>query len=162
MVRASKKRVIIRAGAGMFTAAAVFVGGWEGLYLKPYRDLVSVVSVCYGETEGVESRRYTKVECDQLLAEKLPRYYGEIAECWGQDVEDKLSDKERIAYVSGAYNFGSGGFCRSTMVKRLKAGDRRGACAALMMYVLAGGKVVKGLVNRRTAERKLCLEGVPT
>lgn len=156
-----RKKVAIRATAAMFAGAAAFVGGWEGLYLKPYRDLVGVVTVCYGETEGVKmtDAPRTPQQCRDMLAAKLPRYYGEIAVCWGQEVEDALSDEERIAYVSGAYNFGSGGFCRSSMVARLKVGDRAGACHALRLYNRAGGKVVRGLDNRRRAEEKLCLQG---
>jgi len=155
----ARRRVRIVATAAVFSAAAAFVAPWEGLYLHPYRDIVGVVTVCYGETEGVQNRKYTKAECTEMLADKLPRYYGEIAGCWGQDVEDILSQEERIAYVSGAYNFGSGAFCSSSMVRKLKLGDREGACHALRLYNRAGGRVVKGLDNRRRAEEKLCLQG---
>ena len=147
-------------GAAAALAAAAFIAPWEGLYTRPYRDIVGVVTVCYGETEGVQNRQYTPQECKDLLASKLPRYYGEISACWGPDVEASLSDQERVAYVSGAYNFGSGAFCKSSMVKRLKAGDRAGACHALRLYNRAGGRVVRGLDNRRRAEEKLCLEGL--
>src|SRR5262249_45072132 len=71
-----------------------------------------------------------------------------------------VSDKEYAAYIVFSYNVGSSGACRSTSFARLNRGDHRGACDALMNWVYAQGKVVKGLVNRRTAERKLCLEGV--
>jgi lysozyme len=91
-----------------------------------------------------------------MLAKRLPQYADAIAPC----IKTPISDKEYVAYTSAAYNFGSAGFCRSTIAKRLAAGDRRGACDALMQWVHAQGRVVKGLVNRRTAERKLCLEGV--
>ena len=46
------------------------------------------------------------------------------------------------------------------MSRRALAGDLRGACEALMLWTRAGGREVRGLVNRRTAERKLCLEGL--
>lgn len=157
-----RQKVAVKAGAGMFAAAALFVGGWEGLYLKPYRDIVGVVTVCYGETEGVKmtDAPRTPQECRDLLASKLPRYYAEVAACWGQKVEDRLTDNMRIAFVSGAYNFGSAAFCKSSMVRALEAGDMRGACHALRLYNRAGGRVVKGLDNRRRAEEKLCLEGL--
>jgi hypothetical protein len=35
-------------------------------------------------------------QCRDLLASKLPRYYGEVAACWGQKVEDRLTDNMRI------------------------------------------------------------------
>ena len=162
MAKITRKRAGIAATAAVMAATAAFVAPWEGLFTRPYKDIVGVVTWCYGETEGTPKASYTPQECREMLAAKLPRYYSEISACWGPEIEAKLTDKMRVAFTSGAYNFGSGAFCRSTMLARLKAGDFRGACDALMLYVRAGGKVVRGLVNRRTAERKLCIEGLPT
>lgn len=161
-MRPARKRVAIGATAAVMAATAAFVAPWEGLFTKPYRDIVGVVTVCYGETEGVKmtDAPRTPQQCRDMLAAKLPRYYGEIAECWGPEVEAKLTDNMRVAFTSGAYNFGSGAFCRSSMVRLLKAGDLRGACHALRLYNRAGGRVVRGLDNRRRAEEKLCLEGL--
>lgn len=158
---ASRKAKGAVLAAAVAAAAAAFVAPWEGLYTKPYRDMVGVLTVCYGETEGVKaSDRYTPAQCRKMLAEKLPRYYSEISACWGPEVEKRLTNNMRIAFTSGAYNFGSGAFCKSSMVRALKAGNRRKACDALLLYNRAGGRVVRGLVNRRKAERKLCLEGI--
>ncbi len=157
----NRQGVKVAAGVGMFAAAAVFVGQWEGLYTRPYRDIVGVVTWCYGETEGAPKASYTPQECADLLARKLPRYYGSISNCWGQDVENRLTDNMRVAFVSGAYNFGEAGFCKSSMVRLLHEGDLRGACHALRLYNRAGGRVVKGLDNRRRSEEALCLKGLP-
>jgi lysozyme len=50
------------------------------------------------------------------------------------------------------------------MSRRALAGDLRGACDALLMWTKARGNgrlvVVRGLVNRRNAERALCLRGL--
>jgi lysozyme len=159
-MKVAKKHVAIAASAAVMASAAAFVAPWEGLFTHPYRDIVGVVTWCYGETEGRPKASYTPQECDGLLAAKLPRYYSEIAACWGPAIDAKLTDKQKIAFTSAAYNFGSAAFCRSSMLSRLRAGDMRGACDALMLYVRAGGRVVQGLVNRRRAERKLCLEGL--
>lgn len=161
MIPANKR---LGKGAALGTAAAIaaaaFVAPWEGLFTRPYRDIVGVVTWCYGETEGKPKTSYAPQECRDLLASKLPRYYSEISACWGPDVEKKLTDNMRVAFTSGAYNFGSGAFCKSSMVRELKAGDFRAACHALRLYNRAGGRVVKGLDNRRRAEEKLCLEGL--
>lgn len=150
------------AGAAVMLAAAAFVAPWEGLFTHPYRDIVGVVTVCYGETEGVKmtDAPRTPEQCKQMLADKLPRYYNEISACFGPEIEAKLTDNQRIAFTSAAYNFGSGAFCHSRMLARLRAGDMRGACDSLLLYDHAGGRVVQGLANRRRAERKLCLEGL--
>lgn len=134
------------------------VAGFEGLWLtaKPDRLAYNIPTVCYGETEGVKiGDTYTPEQCAEMLAKKLPRYHDEIMRC----IRVPISPKEEAAYTSVGYNVGSQGFCRSTALRRLNAGDHRGACEALMAWNRAGGRVVRGLTNRRNAERKLCLEG---
>lgn len=135
---------------------ATLVGGFEGLWLvaKPDKLAYGIPTVCYGETENVKvGDTYTKPECLTMLAEKLPRYYAEIARC----IKVPTSDNEKIAYTSFAYNVGSAGFCKSTTLRKLNAGDHKGACDALMAWTRAGGKFVQGLHNRRAKERTICL-----
>lgn len=99
----------------------------------------------------------TPEQCKDMLAKKLPRYDKELMAC----VKVPISTKEHIAYLSGSYNFGTSAFCKSSIAKKLNAGDHVGACDALLLYdhTRSSGKV-KGLTNRRKAENKLCLEGV--
>jgi lysozyme len=74
---------------------------------------------------------------------------------------DAIPDKSYLAFFSGTNNIGVGAFCRSSMARLANAGDLRGACNALMLYVNAGAKKnVRGLVLRRTDERAMCLEGL--
>jgi lysozyme len=150
----------IGAGGSALALACAFIMPWEGLWTTAKIDTIGTgrpPTVCYGETEGVKvGDRYTKQECEEKLAKKLPRYAAEIAPC----IKVPVSDKTRAAFISFAYNVGSAGACRSSAFARLNAGDSRGACDALMQWTKAQGRVVKGLVNRRTAERKLCLEGI--
>jgi len=49
---------------------------------------------------------------------------------------------------------------RSTALRRLNAGDISGACEALTWFDRAGGRVIRGLQNRRADEYRLCMEGV--
>jgi lysozyme len=144
---------------GTLLAAVPLVSNWEGLWLtaKPDTLAYGIPTVCYGETEGVKvGDRYTKEQCQQMLAEKLPRYLNEINRC----IKVAISDKTRASYLSFAYNVGSAGFCKSGALKKLNAKDYHGSCDALLAWNRAGGRVVKGLQNRREAERKLCLEGL--
>jgi lysozyme len=115
------------------------------------------VTACYGETKGVTlGQRFTREQCDEMLAKRLPQYANAIAPC----IHVKISDKTRAALVSFAYNVGPAAACGSTAFKRLNAGDTRGACDALMNWTRAQGKFVQGLANRRAAERRLCIEGI--
>lgn len=148
------------ATAAVITMACAFIQPWEGLWLVAKVDKIGTgrpVTACYGETEGVKlGQRFTKQQCDEMLAKKLPRYAAEIAPC----IKRPISEKTRAALISFAYNVGSAGACRSTAFKRINAGNIRGGCDALMNWNMAQGKVVKGLTNRRAAERRLCIEGI--
>lgn len=155
-----KRRVGAAASAAVIAGTVTFLKPWEGLATNPYKDIVGVVTWCYGETEGRPKAKYTPQECSDLLAARIQDYYGPISACWGPEVEARMTDTMRIAFTSGAYNFGTGAFCKSSIVRMLKEGEFRAACDALMLYTRAGGRVIKGLVNRRSAERKLCLQGL--
>lgn len=145
--------------AGTIACAVPAVCQWEGLWLtaKPDRLAYGIPTVCYGETEGVKvGDTYTKEQCADMLANKLPRYLDEIDRC----IKVPISDRTRASYLSFAYNVGSAGFCRSSALKLLNAGNERGSCDALMQWTRAGGKFVQGLQNRRVAERAQCLKGI--
>jgi GH24 family phage-related lysozyme (muramidase) len=62
--------------------------------------------------------------------------------------------------VSLAYNVGVAATSKSTAVRRLNAGNIRDGCEAIGWYNRAGGRVVRGLVNRRADDTKLCLAGL--
>lgn len=144
---------------GVIALAVPAVAQFEGLWLvaKPDTLAYGIPTVCYGETEGVKvGDKYTKEQCQQKLAEKLPRYLNEINRC----IKVPVSDRTRAAYLSLAYNIGSGAFCRSTALRRLNAGAGVASCNAMMMWTRAGGKFVKGLENRRKVEVSMCLEGL--
>ncbi len=84
-----------------------------------------------------------------------------------QDVENKetavkkcvkvpLYQYEYDAYLSLAYNIGTGNFCGSTLVKKLNQLDYSGACKEILRWNRAQGQVVKGLTLRRQAEYEKC------
>lgn len=65
------------------------------------------------------------------------------------------------ACVAFSFNVGLGNFQRSSIRQRIMREDWQGAAEAFMQWTKAGGKVLKGLVRRRGAERDLFLKGVP-
>jgi len=89
------------------------------------------------------------------LGQDVGRFESAMRDCIG-DVP--LYQHEWDAYVSLAYNIGYAGFCKSTIVKRLKQRppDYTGACEAILLWNKAGGKVMPGLVKRREAEYQQC------
>jgi len=152
-----KGKLAAGAMSAVLALAVSIIQPWEGRSLVPYRDLVGVLTWCDGETKGQPKAVYTNRECDLITEREVAKYEAEIRPCLPAD----LPVPTRAAFLSTAYNIGSGAFCRSSMASKAKAGDLRGACNALLMWNKAGGRVVRGLTNRRMAERALCLKGLP-
>ena len=141
--------------ASWLAIATTVVAAYEGLSLTAYPDIVGVPTICYGETKNVKlGQKATKEECDEKLSARLVEFNKGVESC----VAHPMRDNERIAFVSLSYNIGVGAFCQSTVVRRFNAGDKAGACDAILMWNRAGGKVVQGLVNRRVKEREMCLK----
>jgi len=113
-----------------------------------------VPTIEFGTTEGVKAGdTITPPKAVEKAFRDVTKFEGAIKKC----VRVPLYQYEYDAYVSFAYNVGPTAFCSSTLVKKLNAGDYEGACNELSRWVYAGGKKLKGLENRREAERKLCL-----
>jgi lysozyme len=159
-------RKITRAAGGGAAVAAIavavsFIAPWEGRELRAYRDIVGVPTICYGETRGVQmGDTATPEECKTMLAKGVAEFELAIRPC----LPATLPDKTRAAFVSLAYNIGSGGFCASSVSRLARSGDLAAACERILVFNKAGRPLreVRGLTNRRVAERKLCLEGLRT
>lgn len=142
------------------TVAVTIIAGFEGFSSRPYRDSVGVETVCYGQTAADHadfSKIYTKTQCQQMLGADLPKYDAPLKACLKPEVYNALPIHRHAALVSLAYNVGSGAVCKSSVVRDLNAGRITQACNDFLKFDRAGGKVLQGLVNRRKAERKLCL-----
>lgn len=151
------------AGSAAALALAVnFVGGWEGSETTAYWDRFGEVwTVCSGETRGVQAGdTYTQAECDAMLAEGILDFERQLNTCINDDIEAIIPNTAKVAFVSWAYNVGSGAACRSTLVRKLNAGDMVGACNELPRWNRSGGRIIRGLTNRRGAERSMCLDAV--
>ena len=150
-------------GAAAAAILSPFVSGWEdgpkGPALVPYRDLVGVWTQCSGETLNVtaKSPRETLEGCAIKLDKRLAGFAQAVVK---RSPQLRGHDAQWAAMTSFAYNVGVAGYAGSTVARRI-AGDRRGACDAMLMWDKAGGKRVQGLANRRAAERALCLQNLP-
>jgi lysozyme len=147
----------IKTSAKVAVAVVALVGAWEGLRTVAYRDPVGIPTVCFGETRGVKmGDRYTAAECKEMLGNRLQEFESGIRKCLRNP--DAVPDGAYVASISLAYNIGVGAFCNSSVRKRLDAGWVPGACDAFRRFVYAKGIKLPGLVNRREAERKICLK----
>lgn len=145
-----------------FTEVAVpHIGKWEGLRLTAYKDIVGVWTVCYGETKDVRpGDTYTRAECDAMFAREVLSYRNQLhAYFAAETLAHRLPVLRDVAYTSLAYNVGVRAAGKSTATRRLNAGDIRGGCHAIGWWNKAGGRVIRGLANRRSEEVAMCLEG---
>lgn len=147
-----KGRIVAGGAALVLALVSALLGHFEGLSLRPYRDPIGVLSVCYGHTGNVQQRTYTKDECEALLRQDMAVAGNELHRC----ITVPMQPNQEAALTSAIYNLGSQVVCGSTLGKLANAGDWPGACAQLSRWVNAGGRQVVGLVRRRAAERALC------
>lgn len=115
-----------------------------------------VPTIGFGTTEGVGmGDRITPPKALTRALTDASKFEGALKRC----VTVPLHQYEYDAYVSLAYNIGSGAFCGSTLVKKLNAGDYASACAEISRWTRQGGRELPGLVNRRAVERAKCEGG---
>lgn len=149
-----------RAVSGIAASAALLIGiavheGYRGEAYVPVPG--DVPTIGFGDTHGVSLGDTTDpVRALIRLGEHVDRIQREMRACLG-DVP--LHQHEWDAYVSLAYNIGTGAWCGSTLVKKLKQDppDYDGACAEIRRWVYAHGRVLPGLVQRREVEYRMCM-----
>ena len=149
----NKTRITVAALA-VSAAALVGIATHEGYRSEAYKDTVGVPTIGFGETAGVKMGDKTTPEraLVQLLT-STEKHADAIRQC----IKVPLYQHEFDAYVSLAYNIGTGAFCRSTLVKKLNAKDYAGACEEIRRWNKAGGKVLPGLTKRREKEYRMCM-----
>ncbi|WP_277850053.1 lysozyme [Moellerella wisconsensis] len=149
------KKIAVAIGSGVIGLSVAMISLFEGVEHKPYKDVVGVTTVCYGHTGSdiVYGKTYTEEECLALLEKDLSKVRNGIDPL----IKVDISDETRAALYSFTYNFGVGAFSRSTLLKKLNAGDIDGACNELNRWIYAGGKQWKGLITRREIEKAVCL-----
>lgn len=128
---------------------------FEGLSLTAYKDIVGVWTIGYGHTKtAVEGMRITAAGAEFLLRADLEWVEGVIS----NNVKVPLKQNEYDALASLIYNIGGPAFKRSTLLRLLNNGaDKVDVANEFLRWNKAGGKVVKGLTNRRERERQLFL-----
>ena len=149
-----------------------------------YKDIVGVATACWGQTgrdmEGVKISPgdvYSEDYCARWFSKELVEYNKNMR----KHVTVNLLPYEEVAYTSFVWNLGETNFKNSTLLKKLNAGDRPGACEQLLSWnkvtvppagtsvykargetciVRKDGKyscTVKGLTNRRKFEYEVCM-----
>ena len=155
-----KAKSRLAAGTALAALCCSLLVGFEGMRTSTYRDVLGIPTVCAGETKGIRmGMTFTKPQCEAML---LTRLTEDFAPAMERCVTRPMGDDVYAAFLSLSYNIGSAGFCRSSVARLYNAGERRGACDALLHYDKGGSPlhVIAGLAKRRQAERALCLKGI--
>ncbi len=142
-------------------AAIDLIKEFEGFEAKAYRDPVGIWTIGYGTTEmagvGIDPKAgmtITQDDAERYLQLAVQKFAAKIEDM----IDVPVTDNQFGALVSLGYNIGTGALAKSTVMKRLNAGDYQGAADAFAMWNKAGGKVLPGLTRRRAAERALFLK----
>jgi len=161
-------------------AGAKLMHQYEGYRTKPYLCPAHIWTIGYGHVlyqEQIKLPVVRKEGYTGLLRSEYPlkpednRVWSkeEIYKLFADDVgptergvlrlAPALSGRQGAfdACVSFAFNAGVGAFQRSSIRMKLNRGDWEGAADALLLYCMAGGKILAGLKKRRDAEKALFL-----
>jgi lysozyme len=133
---------------------------FEGFRSKPYLCPADVPTIGYGSTYYPGGKQVTLQDpmveektASAMLRQELEHTYlpGVLRLC------PVLARDERRCnvIVDFAYNLGVGRLQTSTLRRKINAQDWEGAKEQLMLWVRGDGKVLPGLVKRRTAEAAL-------
>lgn len=143
-------------GITLVTASLIaFVTTWEGTSYKVYADVGGVATVCQGYT-GPEVKlgdTWTKERCDEVLKEALAVHGAGALACTHRPISQEYYE----AIASFTYNVGIASYCKSTMRLLIDAGNFTAACNEFTRWTKVHGRPWRGLMNRREAERRLCL-----
>ena len=139
---------------------------FESFVNTPYLDSARVWTIGYGSTyypngkpvtgrDKPITREYAETIQRHVISKDFEPVINELLE---KEIASGFVNQNMYdAIVSLTYNIGTSGFKRSSVLKLLKQGDKFNAGNAFLLWNMAGGKVLRGLVRRRERERKLFL-----
>ena len=140
--------------------AAALCKQFEGFRGKPYLCPAGVPTIGFGSTYYIDGRKVTLTDetisetiAETILLHELHHTYlpGVLRNC-----PVLLTDEKKCnAIVDFAYNLGTGRLQTSTLKRKINSGSWEEAKTQLLLWTKGGGRVLPGLVKRRTAECRL-------
>jgi lysozyme len=139
---------------------AALIAQFEGFVPRPYDDAAGHATIGFGHllhkgaVTAADVARWGTISRERGL-KLLMEDAREAERAVREAIHVPLRQAQFDALVSFAFNVGTGAFASSTLVRKLNAGDARGAGDELLRWANAGGRVLEGLLRRRQAERAL-------
>jgi lysozyme len=125
--------------------------GFEQCRLTAYQDAVGVWTIGWGHTgpEVCAGLVWTQAQADTALSNDEHNAVYMVNNL----VQVILTQHEFDALVDFVFNVGGGNFRTSTLLTKLNAGDYAGAANEFQKWDHAAGRVLAGLLKRRTEEQ---------
>lgn len=128
---------------------------FEGLMLYPYLCSSGVPTIGYGSTFYEDGTKVT-LQDKPITIERAKKIKEHALEKFMNEMEIFLdreaTDYEYCAMLSLLYNIGGYQFATSSVLKYFNKRDKQKAADSFKMWRLSRGKVMIGLVRRRSAE----------
>lgn len=102
---------------------------------------------------------WTRQRADARFRQHLGQFERDVKKAVG-DALGATSQEQFDALVSWTYNIGPEAMRRSTLIRKHKAGDYKGAAREFVKWNKAAGRVMRGLTRRRKAEAALYRQGI--
>lgn len=136
------------------------ITSFEDTRTKAYDDGVGIWTIGIGTTVYPNGNKVK--QGDTCTLEQVKSYFkhdlAKFETAVNESVAAPINQNQFDALVSLTYNIGAGAFKDSALLKKLNKRDYQGAADQFLRWNKAGGKVMKGLVRRREAERALFLK----
>lgn len=130
---------------------------FEGCRLRAYKCPAGVWTIGYGHTGDVRpGHAITQHQADVILESDLEIFEHEV-----DRIPVGLNENQFSALVCFAFNVGRRAFRISTLHRKLLERDMVCAAGEFGKWIRGGGKVLPGLIRRRSAECALFLEPPP-
>lgn len=138
-------------------AGIQLIAKFEGLRLQRYRDAVGLWTIGYGhliQAAEIQTLQTITIEEARVL---LCRDLAQAEQAVNNLVTRDINQNQFDVLVSFTFNLGINNLKKSTLLRKLNDGDINGAASEFLRWNKAGGKVLTGLMNRRSTEMELFL-----
>lgn len=166
----ANKTRIVAAALAVSATCLVGIAGREQYRSAAYPDSGGVWTVGYGETKGVKKGDKTTPErALARLQTSVDEYAKGIQSCMG---DIPMTQYEYDAMVDMAYNVGAGAVCKSSIPRKMRAGQYAEACQTILSFdkITKDRKKVSchdpknnclGIIKDRKRTYKMCMGEKP-
>jgi lysozyme len=136
------------------TLALGLIKRFEGYSSAPYEDATGTWTIGYGFTTinnsvvKVTTPSLTQPQADQILTQMLTK----LDQMLGIELFHTVTDHQRAALLSLAWNIGMGNLGHSTLLKYVNDGAMGAAASQFLVWTYSKGVQLSGLTKRRQAE----------